>query len=109
MDVQQMKAQAKEEKIRRQIERSKLAKEKQLREELEREKGVLEQRIIQYQVSQQRKVTDLDFSFASEHILKIREFFQEEARIAKDALQRSEEAADLLAEKSMIAEQVRIR
>ena len=52
MDVQQMKAQAKEEKIRRQIERSKLAKEKQLREELEREKGVLEQRIIQYQVSQ---------------------------------------------------------
>ena len=31
MDVQQMKAQAKEEKIRRQIERSKLAKEKQLR------------------------------------------------------------------------------
>jgi len=78
MDVQQMKAQAKEEKIRRQIERSKLAKEKQLREELEREKGVLEQRIIQY---------------------------QEEARIAKDALQRSEEAADLLAEKSMIAEQ----
>ena len=54
MDVQQMKAQAKEEKIRRQIERSKLAKEKQLREELEREKGVLEQRIIQYQVSQPR-------------------------------------------------------
>ena len=31
--------------------------------------------------------------------------YQEEARIAKDALQRSEEAADLLAEKSMIAEQ----
>ncbi len=31
MDVQQMKAQAKEEKSRRQIERSKLAKEKQLR------------------------------------------------------------------------------
>jgi merlin protein len=31
MDVQQMKAQAKEEKQRRQIERSKLAREKQLR------------------------------------------------------------------------------
>ena len=31
--------------------------------------------------------------------------YQEEARIAKDALQRSEEAADLLAEKSMVAEQ----
>merc|ERR1719245_2432717 len=63
MDVQQMKAQAKEEKLRRQIERSKLAREKQLRKELEREKGVLEQRIIQY---------------------------QEEARMAKEALQRSE-------------------
>lgn len=78
MDVQQMKAQAKEEKSRRQIERSKLSREKQLREELEREKAVLEQRILQY---------------------------QEEVRIAKEALQRTEEAADLMAEKSMIAEQ----
>ena len=50
MDVQQMKAQAKEEKMRRQIERSKLAREKQLREELEREKMALEQRLMQYQV-----------------------------------------------------------
>merc|ERR1719245_460952 len=49
MDVQQMKAQAKEEKLRRQIERSKLAREKQLREELEREKMMLEQRISAYQ------------------------------------------------------------
>ena len=78
MDVQQMKAQAKEEKQRRQMERSKLAKERQLREELEREKASLEQRLIQY---------------------------QEEIRIAKEALQRSEESADLLAEKSNIAEQ----
>lgn len=78
MDVQQMKAQAKEEKQRRQIERSKLAREKLLREELEREKQVLEQRIIQY---------------------------QEDLRIAKESLQQSEESADLLAEKSILAEQ----
>ena len=99
MDVQQMKAQAKEEKHRRQIgmqhifcstpykfltvfstlaERSKLAREKQLREDLEREKAALEQRLIQY---------------------------QEELRIAKESLQQSEESADLLAEKSMLAEQ----
>lgn len=78
MDVQQMKAQAKEEKLRRQIERSKLAREKQLREELERDKQVLEQRIIQY---------------------------QEDLRIAKESLQQSEESADLLAEKSLLAEQ----
>ena len=50
MDVQQMKTQAKEEKIRRQVERSKLAREKQLREELERDKYALEQRLMQYQV-----------------------------------------------------------
>ncbi|CAB4070018.1 NF2 [Lepeophtheirus salmonis] len=78
MDVQQMKAQAKEEKMRRQIERSKLLREKQLREEVEREKAALEQRLIQY---------------------------QEEIRMSKEALQRSEESADLLAEKSVIAEQ----
>ena len=78
MDVQQMKAQAKEEKLRRQIERSKLAREKQLREELERDKAHLEQRIIQY---------------------------QEDLRIAKESLQQSEESADLLAEKSLLAEQ----
>ena len=73
-----MKAQAKEEKLRRQIERSKLAREKQLREELEREKFALEQRLIQY---------------------------QEEVRTSKDALLRMEQSADLLAEKSMFAEQ----
>lgn len=78
MDVQQMKAQAKEEKLRRQIERSKLAREKQLREELEHEKAVLEQRIIQY---------------------------QEDLRLSKESLQQSEESADLLAEKSLLAEQ----
>ena len=47
--VQQMKAQAKEEKLRRQIERSKLAREKQLREEVEAEKAALEYRVGQYQ------------------------------------------------------------
>ncbi|XP_023328819.1 merlin isoform X2 [Eurytemora carolleeae] len=78
MEVQQMKAQAKEEKLRRQIERSKLAREKQLREEVEREKAALETRLIQY---------------------------QEEVRQAKEALQRSEESAELLAEKSMVAHQ----
>ena len=51
VQVQQMKVQAKEEKLRRQIERSKLAREKQLREEAERDKAGLEQRVAAYQVS----------------------------------------------------------
>ncbi|XP_066593373.1 merlin-like isoform X1 [Prorops nasuta] len=85
MEVQQMKAQAKEEKsseesqlCRRQIERNKLAKEKQLREAAEREKAAMEQRLLQY---------------------------QEEIRLANEALRRSEETADLLAEKSRVAEE----
>ncbi|XP_071630881.1 merlin isoform X1 [Temnothorax longispinosus] len=78
MEVQQMKAQAKEEKSRRQIERNKLAREKQLREAAEREKAAMEQRLLQY---------------------------QEEIRLANEALRRSEETADLLAEKSRVAEE----
>ncbi|XP_034952145.1 merlin [Chelonus insularis] len=78
MEVQQMKAQAKEEKSRRQIERNKLAREKKLRETAEREKAAMEQRLLQY---------------------------QEEIRLANEALRRSEETADLLAEKSRVAEE----
>lgn len=49
MELQQMKAAAKEEKQRRQVQRNRLAKEKQLREDAEREKSNLEQRLLQYQ------------------------------------------------------------
>jgi len=49
IEIQQMKAQAKEEKQRRQIERNKLSKEKQLREQAERDKSLLEARLINMQ------------------------------------------------------------
>ena len=78
MEVQQMKAQAKEEKLRRQAERNKLAREKQLREAAEREKAALEQQLLHY---------------------------QEDARQANEQLRRSEEAAELLAEKARVAEE----
>lgn len=78
MEMQQMKAQAKEEKLRRQAERSKFIREKQLREEAEREKIELQQRLYQY---------------------------QEEARVAQEALRRSEETVELLAEKARLAEE----
>ncbi|XP_041971983.1 merlin isoform X2 [Aricia agestis] len=78
MEVQQMKAQAKEEKQRRQIERNKLSREKQLREAAERERAAMEQRLLQY---------------------------QEEIKLANDALRRSEETAELLAEKGRVAEE----
>lgn len=49
MELQQMKAAAKEEKQRRQVQRNRLAREKQLREEAERERANMEQRLLQYQ------------------------------------------------------------
>ncbi|KAF7283520.1 ezrin/radixin/moesin family protein merlin [Rhynchophorus ferrugineus] len=78
MELQQMKAAAKEEKQRRQVQRNRLAREKQLREEAERDRANMEQRLLQY---------------------------QEEVRLANEALRRSEESADLLAEKSRVAEE----
>ncbi|KAG7224608.1 hypothetical protein INR49_011361, partial [Caranx melampygus] len=78
IEVQQMKAQAKEEKARKKMERQILAREKQMREEAERAKEEMERRLFQ---------------------------LQDEARLANEALLRSEEAADLLAEKAQIAEE----
>ncbi|XP_063059070.1 NF2, moesin-ezrin-radixin like (MERLIN) tumor suppressor b isoform X2 [Engraulis encrasicolus] len=78
IEVQQMKALAKEEKARKKMERQVLAREKQMREEAERAKEEMERRLFQ---------------------------LQDEARMANEALIRSEETADLLAEKAQIAEE----
>ncbi|XP_028823484.1 NF2, moesin-ezrin-radixin like (MERLIN) tumor suppressor b [Denticeps clupeoides] len=78
IEVQQMKAQAKEEKARKKMERQILAREKQMREDAERAKEEMERRLFQ---------------------------LQDEARMANEALLRSEETADLLAEKAQIAEE----
>uniref|UniRef100_A0A8C2PH77 FERM domain-containing protein n=1 Tax=Capra hircus TaxID=9925 RepID=A0A8C2PH77_CAPHI len=47
LEVQQMKAQAREEKARKQMERQRLAREKQMREEAERTRDELERRLLQ--------------------------------------------------------------
>ncbi|XP_070572381.1 merlin-like [Ptychodera flava] len=78
IEVQQMKAQAREEKARKQIERNKLAREKHLREIAEREKEEMERQL---------------------------RHFREEARLSNEALLRSQETAELLAEKANIAEE----
>ena len=49
IEVQQMKAQAKEEKHAKQMERAQLAKEKQAREDAEKEKIAMEARLKQYE------------------------------------------------------------
>uniref|UniRef100_A0A3B4FNH6 Merlin-like n=2 Tax=Haplochromini TaxID=319058 RepID=A0A3B4FNH6_9CICH len=78
LEVQQMKAQAREERARKQVERQRLQREKQLREEAERARDELKRRLIQ---------------------------LQDEAHMANEALLRSEQTADLLAEKAQIAEE----
>ncbi|XP_038074408.1 merlin-like [Patiria miniata] len=78
MEVQQMKAQAKEEKAKRHIERHKLMRERELREQAERDKEDMEKQLVH---------------------------FRDEARLAHDALMRSEETAELLGEKAQVAEE----
>ncbi|XP_063313375.1 merlin-like isoform X1 [Pelobates fuscus] len=78
IEIQQMKNQAKEEKARKKMEHQRLAMEKQLREEAEREKEDLERRLFQ---------------------------LEDEARQANEALLRSNETAELMAEKAQIAEE----
>ncbi|KAK0143269.1 Merlin [Merluccius polli] len=82
LEVQQMKAQAREERARKQVERQRLEREKQrekhLREEAERARDELERRLLQ---------------------------LKDEADMANEALMRSEQTADLLAEKAQIAEE----
>ncbi|XP_074045428.1 merlin-like isoform X2 [Macrotis lagotis] len=78
IEIQQMKAQAKEEKARKKMEHQRLSREKQLREEAERAKDELERRLFQLEA---------------------------EARQANEALLHSKETAELLAEKAQIAEE----
>lgn len=78
IEIQQMKAQAREEKARKKLEHQRLAREKQLREEAERAKQELERRLFEV---------------------------EDEARQASEALRRSEATAEMLAEKAQIAEE----
>ncbi|KAG8122834.1 hypothetical protein E2320_018337 [Naja naja] len=89
IEIQQMKAQAREEKARKKMEHQRLAREKQLREEAERAKEELEQRLFEV---------------------------EDEARQANEALvsiavkaQIAEEEAKLLAQNAAEAEQERHR
>lgn len=78
IELQQMKAQAREEKARRQLERARLLREKELREDAEKERTALEQKLMR---------------------------IQEEAHVTQEALRRNEETTELLAEKARLAEE----
>eukprot|EP00117_Sycon_ciliatum_P002111 scpid32425/ scgid7481/ Merlin; Moesin-ezrin-radixin-like protein; Neurofibromin-2; Schwannomerlin; Schwannomin len=78
MEIQQMKAQAKEERSRKQAERNRLARERAAREEAEREKEELQARL---------------------------RHFEEEAKKANEMLIQSEERSELLQRKARQAEE----
>ncbi|KAK3084822.1 hypothetical protein FSP39_019612, partial [Pinctada imbricata] len=78
MEIQQMKTNASEEKLRKRLDRAKLAKEKQLKEQALREKADLERKLMR---------------------------MQDEVRNAQEQLRRSEETTELLAEKARVAEE----
>lgn len=54
IEVQQMKAQAKDEKHSKQMERAQLVKEKQAHEETEKKKAEMEERLRQYEIERQK-------------------------------------------------------
>lgn len=74
MEIQQMKAQAKEEKQRRQIEKKKLAKEIELRQIAEREKQQLEMQLMQLQTEMRSASEALVTIFLS--LAKEKKFFK---------------------------------
>lgn len=106
MEIQQMKAQAKEEKQRRQIERNKLAREKQLREQAERDKSMLEGRLLQLQ----EEMRNANAALVSCWVLcgkKKKTFHSKSFKYSIFFLpqKRSEEAAELLEQKNHLAEE----
>ncbi|KAF2367130.1 FERM C-terminal PH-like domain [Trinorchestia longiramus] len=113
IEVQQMKAVAREEKARRQVEKDKLAREKVLREEAERQKAELERRLYHYQ----EEMRVANEALKRRHKWSMRPSrggcvgativvcHYQETQVANEALKRSEESSELLLEKSHIADE----
>jgi radixin len=93
IEVQQMKAQAKEERLAKQAERAQLQKEKQAREETERQKRELEDKVRRYEEEMENARKDLERSHVVAVELEQKMKQAEDERIAiQEAQQRAEEA-----------------
>lgn len=103
IEVQQMKAQAKEERAARQAERLLLAREKKEREEAERKKKELEDQLVQYTSQYETAQKELERSNQQARFLEIqvsdaelqRQELQEARQNAEEARRRAEESAYL--------------
>ncbi|CAK9294794.1 unnamed protein product [Gordionus sp. m RMFG-2023] len=99
IEVQQMKAQAKEEKVAKEQDRARLQKEKQAREEAERIRGELEKRLMKMEEEFKRLQECLKES--QEKTEKLEEQFED----AEKRSRQLEEDRRKLEEKKMLAEQ----
>ncbi|KAF7238469.1 Merlin [Varanus komodoensis] len=112
LEVQQMKAQAREEKARKQLERQRLAREKQMREEAERTRDELERRLLQLKEEATMANEALALELIPERFCYFCSYRVGNGRVSghgqqaeKPSQMRSEETADLLAEKAQITEE----
>eukprot|EP00918_Siedleckia_nematoides_P101196 GHVU01221119.1.p1 GENE.GHVU01221119.1~~GHVU01221119.1.p1 ORF type:complete len:597 (+),score=141.78 GHVU01221119.1:221-2011(+) len=104
IEVQQMKAQAREDKMQKQAERAQLQKEKQLREDAERQRKELEDRLVRYEEEVDRARRDLETSKQVSVDLETRMKSAEEERKELEEAQRRAEEARKLAEESAMYE-----
>jgi len=93
IEVQQMKAQAREERLAKQAERAQLQKEKQMREDAERQRMDLENRLKKYEEEVEKAKVDLERSQLVATSLEEKMKEQEvERRELEEAQRRAEEA-----------------
>jgi len=106
IEVQQMKAQAREEKMARQQERQQLAKEKQARVDAEREKLELEERLKRFE--EEARAAQLSLDAAQQEAMEL-ERKRKEAEEAAESIRVQKEMAEIEKKKLMEdAEQERI-
>jgi radixin len=91
IEVQQMKAQAREERMAKQAERAQLQKEKQAREEAERQRMELEERLRRFEEEQEKARRELEKSQAAALALEER---MRAAELERRALEEAQRAAD---------------
>lgn len=93
IEVQQMKAQARDERLAKQAERASLDKERQQREEAERQRKELEERLRKYEEEYENAKRDLEKSHEMAMSLEERmRVSEEERRLLEEARLRAEQA-----------------
>lgn len=100
IEVQQMKAQAREEKAHRHAERAHLAREKQARAQAEQAREQLEKRLKQFEQEAQRAMQALAASEAQAHALELKVHQAQQEVLKQERMRLEVEAAKRLADET---------